>query len=146
MEHIALTRLHVFQGSEPFAATLAVTFEHRKFMLVLDDVAVGGIVEVLRQSRCHRQVHQRRVANAVPSWSHTDGAVFLILVGLAPDFHAMVVLHLDLVAELLRQVFGVNFLTCVAHPLAVAIDQRQVLRILRQDVALLPWEPSEDGR
>ena len=146
MEHIALARLHVFQGSEPFASTLSVALEHRKLMLVLDDVAVGGIVEVLRQSRCHRQVHQRRVADTVPSWLHTDGAVFFILEGLTPDFHAMVFLHLDLVAILLRQVYVVNVLTGIAHPLTIVIDQCQVLRILCQDVALLPWEPTEDGR
>ena len=145
MQHVALARLHVLQSAEPFAATLAVGGEHGERMLVLHHVAGHGLVEVVCQSCLDGQAHHRCVANAVPSLLHLDGAVGLPLVGAAPDLYLLGRAHLHAVAVLLRQLDAADVRIAVAHPLTIAVGQRQVFRVLRQDVALLPREAAQDA-
>ena len=51
IEHVALSRHHVFQCAEPFATALTIFYEHGKLMLALHHIAVGCLIEVVGQSR-----------------------------------------------------------------------------------------------
>ena len=115
-------------------------------MLVLHHVARCGLVEVVGQGRCHRQVHERRVAYAVPALCHGDGAVLQALEGPSPDVYLMGVLHHHAVAMALRECNVLDVRACGADPLLALIDQREALGVLGEHVAFLPIKSAEHLR
>ena len=142
LEHIASSRMHVLQVAVPFSLA-HVDGEHGKLILALYHVAFLGMVVVLGQCGFDGQVEHGCIANVVPSRFHGNGAQTILLDDVAGNLYAGKEAGLDAVALGWRDTGVSNGSTLVGQPLSVLIDEREVIGVIGNNIAVLPIESVE---